>query len=117
MKTMQRSPHRRWRAAAAGLLAALCLGAGSVASAALFDHYFSISDREPKSPLEEAEAMRVRAAIDAAVEVLALTEAQVRAGIRYYSCYQREIDAEIESADRYSAEAERRWRQEQELLK
>ena len=57
------------------------------------------------------------AAIDAAVEVLALTEAQVRAGIRYYSCYQREIDAEIESADRYSAEAERRWRQEQELLK
>jgi len=60
---------------------------------------------------------RGNAAIDAAVEVLALTEAQVRAGLRYYACYEREIDAEIEAAERYSVEAERAWRREQELLR
>lgn len=59
---------------------------------------------------------RGSAAIDAAVEVLALAEAQVRAGIRYYSSFKSEIDAEIDAAELYSAQAQRRWQQEQELL-
>jgi hypothetical protein len=60
---------------------------------------------------------RGQAAIDAAVEVMALPEAEVRAGLRYYAHHKAEVDSEIEASERYSVEAEQAWLREQELLR
>jgi hypothetical protein len=55
-------------------------------------------------------------AIAAAVEVLRLTEAQVRTAMHYYSAYPDEIDDEIAQADEESEAAETAWLAEQRLL-
>jgi hypothetical protein len=55
------------------------------------------------------------AAINAAAEVMAISEPLVCAGVRYYREYSAEIDAEIVVADRASVDAEQAWLREQEL--
>ena len=55
-------------------------------------------------------------ALAAAAELLALPEAKVRVAMHYYAASPEEIDAEIGEADRVSAEAERAWRLERQLL-
>lgn len=59
---------------------------------------------------------RGEGAVDAAGEVLNLPKAKIRAAMRYYSAYPREIDAEIEQADAESAEAETAWLRQERLL-
>ena len=59
---------------------------------------------------------RGRAAIAAAAEVLALSEAKVRVGMHYYAGYTDEIDAEVDEADRTSEAREAAWKSEQRLL-
>jgi hypothetical protein len=56
------------------------------------------------------------AAVAAAVEVLRLSEAQVRIAMHYYSAHQDEIDDEIGQADEESQAAEAAWLAEQRLL-
>jgi len=56
------------------------------------------------------------AAISATAEVLALSDAKVRAALHYYSAYPEEIDAEVAQADGESEAAEQAWRTEQRLL-
>lgn len=55
-------------------------------------------------------------AVAAAVEVLSLSEAQVRIAIHYYSDHPDEIDDEIAQADDESLAAETAWLAEQRLL-
>jgi hypothetical protein len=55
-------------------------------------------------------------AVDAAVEVLGLAEAQVRIAMHYYSAHPDEIDEEIAQADEESRAAEMAWLAEQRLL-
>jgi len=59
---------------------------------------------------------RGASAVSAAAEVLALSEAQLRAAMHYYSAYPAEIDAEIADADAESRSAESAWEAEQRLL-
>ena len=56
------------------------------------------------------------AAIDAAAELLALTPSRIRVAVRYYTAFEREIDAEIAEADAASLAAEREWQAERRLL-
>ena len=55
-------------------------------------------------------------AVGAAVEVLGLSEAQVRIAMHYYSAHPDEIDEEIAQADEESLAAEAAWLAEQRLL-
>jgi hypothetical protein len=55
-------------------------------------------------------------AVAAAVEMLRLSEAQVRIAMHYYSAYPGEIDDEIGQADEESVAAEAAWLAEQRLL-
>jgi hypothetical protein len=55
-------------------------------------------------------------AVDAAIEELGLSEAQVRIAMHYYSAYPEEVDAEIAQADEESLAAEAAWVAEQRLL-
>ncbi len=55
-------------------------------------------------------------AVAAAVEMLRLSEAQVRTAMHYYSAYRDEIDDEISQADEESRAAEAAWQAEQRLL-
>lgn len=55
-------------------------------------------------------------AVAAAVEMLRLTEAQVRIAMHYYSAHADEVDDEIVQADEESRAAEAAWRAEQRLL-
>lgn len=55
-------------------------------------------------------------AVAAAVEMLRLTEAQVRAAMHYYSAFPDEIEDEIIEADEASLAAEAAWEAEQRLL-
>src|SRR5215469_16089323 len=55
-------------------------------------------------------------AVDAAVEVLGLSEAQVRISMHYYSAYPDEVDEEIAQAEEESLAAEAAWLAEQRLL-
>jgi hypothetical protein len=55
-------------------------------------------------------------AVSAAVEMLRLSEAQVRIAMHYYSAYPDEIDDEISQADEESLAAETAWLAEQRLL-
>jgi len=55
-------------------------------------------------------------AIAAAVEMLRLSEAQVRIAMHYYGAYSDEIDDEIGQADEESLAAETAWLAEQRLL-
>lgn len=55
-------------------------------------------------------------AVEGAAELLALPPAKVRVAMHYYAAYSAEIDGEIDEADRVSAEAERAWRVERQLL-
>ena len=55
-------------------------------------------------------------AVDAAVEVLGLAEAQVRIAMHYYSAYPEEIEEEVAQADEQSRAAETAWQAEQRLL-
>ncbi len=49
------------------------------------------------------------AAVSAAAELLALSEAKVRVALRYYAAYPEEIDRRIEEADCCAAEAKHAW--------
>jgi len=55
-------------------------------------------------------------AIDAAVEASGRPESDIRAALRYYAEYHKEIDAEIAERDRYADAAYEAWLREQELL-
>ncbi len=55
-------------------------------------------------------------AVEAAAQLLALPPAKVRVAMHYYAAYPDEIDREIDEADRVSAEAERVWNVERQLL-
>jgi len=55
-------------------------------------------------------------AVAAAAELLALPPAKVRVAMHYYAGYPEEIDSEIDESDRLSAEAERAWHVERQLL-
>jgi hypothetical protein len=55
-------------------------------------------------------------AVEAAVEVLGLSPAQVRIAMHYYSAFPDEIDEEIAQADEESLAAETAWLAEQRLL-
>jgi hypothetical protein len=55
-------------------------------------------------------------AVDAAIEELGLSEAQVRIAMHYYSAYPEEVDGEIAQADEESLAAEAAWVAEQRLL-
>jgi hypothetical protein len=55
-------------------------------------------------------------AVDSAVEVLGLSEAQVRTAMHYYSAHPDEVDAEVAQADEESLAAETAWLAEQRLL-
>jgi hypothetical protein len=59
---------------------------------------------------------RGETAVAAAAELLALPEAKVRVAMHYYGAYPEEIDAEVDEADRVSAEAEHAWQVERRLL-
>lgn len=56
------------------------------------------------------------AALDAAVEMLALEPSQIAAAMSYYADYAAEIDAEVAEADDVSARAEIAWRIQQRLI-
>lgn len=49
------------------------------------------------------------AAVSAAAELLALSEAKVRVALRYYTAYPKEIDRRIDEVDRFAAEAKHAW--------
>jgi len=55
-------------------------------------------------------------AVAAAIDVLRLSEAQVRIAMHYYSAYPDEIEDEISQADEESRAAEAAWLAEQRLL-
>ena len=55
-------------------------------------------------------------AVDAAADVLGLSEAKVRIAMHYYSAHPDEIDEEIAQADEESQAAETAWLAEQRLL-
>jgi hypothetical protein len=54
-------------------------------------------------------------AVESAVEMLHLNEAQVRVALHYYSAYQGEVDDEVTQADEESRAAEAAWEVEQRL--
>lgn len=54
--------------------------------------------------------------VGAAAELLSLSAAKVRVALHYYAAFPSEIDAEVEEADRMSAQAEQAWRIERQLL-
>jgi uncharacterized protein (DUF433 family) len=54
--------------------------------------------------------------LDDAAEYLDLPVARVRACLSYYAAYQREVDAYAAETAAASAEAERAWRREQDLI-
>lgn len=56
------------------------------------------------------------AAVEAAAELLALSESKIRVALHYYAAYRDEIAAEIAQADQESAAAEAAWHAEQQLL-
>lgn len=56
------------------------------------------------------------AAIAAAADVFAVDPSRISVAISYYGDYQEEIDAEIADADATSAQAERAWRVQQQLI-
>lgn len=59
---------------------------------------------------------RGEAAVAAAAEMLAVTEAKVRVALHYYAAYADEVDAEVAQADEESAVAEAAWEAERRLL-
>jgi len=59
---------------------------------------------------------RGQAAIDRAMEELALSEVQIRAALDYYGAYADEIDADIAERQRYADVAYEAWLRRQELL-
>lgn len=59
---------------------------------------------------------RGESAVEAAAELLGLLPAKVRVAMHYYAAYPEEIDGEVEEADRVSAEVERAWHVERQLL-
>jgi hypothetical protein len=56
------------------------------------------------------------AAVDAAAEILHLTNARLRVAMGYYGAHADEIDGEIADGDEASLAAEMAWRAEQRLL-
>jgi hypothetical protein len=65
--------------------------------------------------LQEVEA-RGDAAVAAAADVFALSEARIRLAMHYYAAHEAEIDAEIDQARTESAAAEAAWETEHRLL-